>query len=139
MRHVRLLLAVLAGVTVLLSPTLAVADCSGAGDCQYEDPLGQTTKPKPAATETPRTAQAPTSTGQAPASGTASGATTSSSTSTTAPRSGAAQTATGASSRKLSDLPRTGTDARLPAALGGLCLLLGVGLLVCVRRGDHSS
>ncbi len=38
--------AMVATAALLLGPPAAEAQCSGAGDCEYQDPFGQVTKPK---------------------------------------------------------------------------------------------
>ena len=105
-------------VAFAAAPAVALAQSGGAGDQQYVDPFG----------------------GQSQQQGSqgSSGSSSPSTAPTAAPSTGSQATqgsSSQASPASTQTLPRTGTDARLVAALG--LLLLGAGALIRVRLRDE--
>jgi LPXTG-motif cell wall-anchored protein len=116
-----------ATAALALAPTTALAQ-NGAGDDQYQDPFAG----DPSQTQT-------TPSGGSTSSGSSSGSSTQSTpqtapSTTQAPPASPTQTPSAASN---GELPRTGSDAWLPA-LAGLALL-AVGLALMRRRGGHAD
>jgi hypothetical protein len=123
-----LLLAALA----LAVPVVALAAGGGsAGDQQYTDPFAGTapakSKPKPTTTGTPATSTQPAATTPAPTTSATPVASTSTSSDPTTPTATIASTTTG-------ELPHTGYDGWLAAAVGFTLVAGGMGLRARLRR-----
>jgi LPXTG-motif cell wall-anchored protein len=108
MRRIAVLLA---AVTIALAPTAALAQSGGAGDDQYVDPFGSNGQQQ--------------SGGSSGSGGSSTQPSLPSTPSATASSGQATAAAPATSSRQL---PRTGADAVVVAAIGAVLLLAGVAL-----------
>ena len=122
-RFARRRAALLTTAVVLFAPGAALAQ-SGAGDQQYEDPLGGQTQSTPAKpTPKPATPATPAGTPSSAPKAAAAQSTTPAASAPSAARSSSAQ------------LPRTGLDAGVLALLGLAVALLGLGLRLRTADG----
>jgi hypothetical protein len=101
--------AVVATAALLLGAPAAEAQCSGAGDCEYQDPFGQVTKPK---------RKQPARFGQAPKAATAPPATTPAAAPSGAPETASPPTAKPKAKPKARTKTRTAASAPPTATAG---------------------